>query len=222
MAGNYRKKNVRRNNNGSTGQFLLIVVSIIIGYVLASFLDFKGVTTWLNEHVLAPASNQPVPAKANVRADLPKPKFEFYTLLANDKAVPIQKSITPPPPAPSAQITAPAVNAPAAKVLPLHAPLASVAQVAPAVATRINPTVSSKDTYLVQVGSFRSMHEAQRMKATLLMKGFDVGIHTVTAQQVNWYRVIIGPFSSKVAAQQAQQAFARSEHIAGMVRRMDA
>lgn len=221
MAGKYRKKNTVRRNNGTTGQFLLIIVSVIIGYVLASFFDFNCLRTWLNTHLLASTVSQPLPSTVSSRAQIPKPKFEFYTLLANDKA-----PVAPRPAqavAPAPQVVTPTNNVPATnKETPLHAPLPVPSIASVPLATRVNPVNNSKDSYLVQVGSFRSMKEAQRMKATLLMKGFDVGIHTATAQQINWYRVIIGPFSSKVAAQQAQQAFARSEHIAGMVRRMDA
>lgn len=221
MAGTYRRKNAVRRNNGTTGQFLLIVVSIIIGYVLASFVDFNCLSTWLNTHLSASTASQPIPAKASVHAQLPKPKFEFYTLLANDKAAVAQRPAPAPAPAPvpTPQVITPA-NVPATVNKETPLPVPSITSV-PSVAKN-NPIAHNKDSYLVQVGSFRSMKEAQRMKATLLMKGFDVGIHTATAQQINWYRVIIGPFSSKVAAQQAQQAFARSEHIAGMVRRMDA
>ena len=215
MAGNYRRKNTTRRNGGTTGQLLLIVVSVIIGYVLASFFDFNCLVTWINTHILVSTPVKPTLAKANQRAELPKPKFEFYTLLANDKAGGISRPTTPVVPA-----TAPK-ETPQAKALPLHAPLAPVASTPSPVVTA-PPVIPNKDSYLVQVGSFRSMREAERMKASLLMKGFDVGIHTVTAQQINWYRVIIGPFSSKIAAQQAQQSFARSEHVAGMVRRMDA
>jgi cell division protein FtsN len=78
------------------------------------------------------------------------------------------------------------------------------------------------DAYLVQVGSFRNMREAERMKAMLVMKGFDVHIASAIQQHVNWYRVIIGPFSSRIEAQQAQGAFARREHVMGMIRKMDA
>jgi cell division protein FtsN len=105
----------------------------------------------------------------------------------------------------------------------LHAPLSPVAP--PVVATVEKKPVSmtaAYESYLIQVGSFRSAHEAERMKASLVMKGFNVAVSTATQNSINWYRVIIGPFSSREQAQTAQQAFARSEHIVGMVRKMDA
>lgn len=214
MAGNYRKKNTMRRNSGMTGQLLLVIVSVIIGYVLASFFDFNCLSTWVNTHILAQTPKKLALSNSNQPVGLPKPKFEFYTLLANEKVAGAPRA------APVAVIQPPITlaNESSTKALPLHAPLAPIAAVASSV-----PVVNrSKDSYLVQVASFRSMREAERMKVSLVMKGFDVAITTATAQQVNWYRVIIGPFPSKVEAQQAQQAFARSEHITGMIRRMDA
>ena len=214
MAGNYRKKNTMRRNSGMTGQLLLVFFSVIIGYVLASFFDFNCLSTWVNTHVLAQTPTKLVLSNTSQHAELPKPKFEFYTLLANEKVAGAPRAATVVGLEPPITLA----NESSTKALPLHAPLAPIAAVASAV-----PVVNNnKDTYLVQVASFRSMREAERMKVSLVMKGFDVGITTAIAQQINWYRVIIGPFPSKIEAQQAQQAFARSEHITGMLRRMDA
>ena len=60
------------------------------------------------------------------------------------------------------------------------------------------------------------------MKATLVIKGFAVNIAVVSQQKTNWYRVSLGPFHSKDDALRAQTNVARSEHIIGMVRKMDA
>ena len=222
MAGHYRKKNtMRRSSNGLTSQLLLIGVSMTIGYVVASFFDYNCLMTWVNTTVLRQTPAKVALAAATQPNELPKPKFEFYTLLAKGQVQRESQQVNKPvpPPVTVAENTMPiTIDAPPAKALPLHAPLAPIAAVGQSVAV---PS-TNKDTYLVQVASFRSMREAERMKATLVMKGFDVGITTASAQQINWYRVIIGPFSSKVQAQQAQQAFAKREHIVGMIRRMDA
>ena len=229
MAGNYKKKNtMRRSSNGLTSQLLLIGVSMTIGYVVASFFDYNCLMAWVNTTILRQTPAKVALATATQPNELPKPKFEFYTLLAKGQVQrDVQQSIKPAPsPVTVAENTMPivkntmpiVVDAPPSKALPLHAPLAPTNTPAQAVAI---PS-TDKGSYLVQVASFRSMREAERMKATLVMKGFDVGITMASAQQINWYRVIIGPFSSKVQAQQAQQAFAKREHIVGMIRRMDA
>ena len=86
----------------------------------------------------------------------------------------------------------------------------------------LNTDPFNKDAYLVQIASFKSNQEAERMKAVLSIKGFRVNIAMVTQQQIQWYRVNLGPFSSRTQAEQARVSIARSEHIIGMVRKMDA
>ncbi len=217
MAGNYKKKSAPQRSGNLLGQLLLIFVVFVAGYMSASLFDLTRLMAWVNTSLLAKNSAQLIIKPGVQQAQLPKPKFEFYTLLANEKVA-------------GSSSQAPAVQpAQPAKVLPLHEPLAPVATLAattpaPVVAAEKAPAVvaSSNENYLVQVASFKSMQEAERMKASLAMKGIDAKIATINQGQMYWYRVVIGPFSSKARAQQAQQAFARSEHIMGMIRRMDA
>ena len=233
MAGNYRKKNSPRRNSNWLGQLLLISVVFVAGYMSAALYNLASLSAWMGTHVLAKGSIQPIITSGLQQAQLPKPKFEFYTLLANEQVAGATQATA------AAQVSAAAqtpsaqtiIAAAPAKALPLHAPLAPVAAVvatagpAPVVAAadKISAVLTNtRDAYLVQVASFKSMREAERMKVSLVMKGFDVKIATVNQQHVNWYRVIIGPFGSKTQAQQAQLAFARSEHIMGMIRKMDA
>ena len=218
MAGHYRKKNSPPQRGNMLGQLLLVFVVFVAGYLSASLYDLASVTNWVGAHVLANNSAALVIPSGAQQAQLPKPKFEFYTLLANEQVA-------------GAAPTAPAlpVAASPVKVLPLHAPLAPVAAVAlkspaPVVVAEKIPTLiaNNREVYTVQVGSFQKRQEAERMKAALVMKGFDVSIVTSTQQYINWYRVVIGPFSSRMQAQQAQVAFAKREHITGMIRKMDA
>lgn len=223
MAGNYRKKNAPRRNSNGLGQLLLVFVVFVAGYMSASLYNLASLSTWIGTHVLANSSLQPIIKVGPQQAALPKPKFEFYTLLANEQvagAAQATATSQASAPAPTAMAKAPAA-APVTAALPLHAPLAPVTTIASA--EKIPAVIAnSKEAYLVQVASFKSMREAERMKAGLVMKGFDVKIATVNQQRINWYRVIIGPFGSKTQAQHAQLAFARSEHIMGMIRKMDA
>lgn len=218
MAGSYRKKSASRQGGNLLGQLLLVLVVFIAGYLSASLYDLARVTNWVGAHVLANNSAALIVNSGAQQAALPKPKFEFYTLLANER---VAGAAPDAPSLPTAVLPA--------KALPLHAPLAPVAAVAltnpaPVVTTAkmAAPITNSRDAYTVQVGSFKRRQEAERMKATLAMKGFDVQIASISQQNVNWYRVIIGPFASRMQAQQAQVAFARREHITGMIRKMDA
>ena len=215
MAGSYRKQSIRRRERRSAGNLLWMVVVFVAGYATASLCDFTRVSAWVTQHVLAGKNSSAVIHRPNQHAQLPKPKLEFYTLLANEQVgtqAPVAMTQAQQPPLPAAlSQTAPA------KVLPLHAPLA------PVVAATSAPVIKKPSgSYLVQVASFRVSREAEHMKASLLMKGFDATIVTVRQQQVNWYRVMMGPFDSHAQAQQAQLAFARREHVMGMIRKMDA
>lgn len=226
MAGNYRKKNSSRKTSNWLGQSLLVFVVFVAGYMSASLYNLASLGSWVGTHVLANSSIQPIMKVGSQQASLPRPKFEFYTLLANEQVAGSGQTATQP----QAVVPAPTIVAAVApvKALPLHAPLAPVAATAsvgpaPVVSAEKIPVINanSRDSYLVQVASFKSMREAERMKAGLVMKGFDVKIAMVSQQRTNWYRVIIGPFGSKMQAQQAQLAFARREHIMGMIRKMD-
>lgn len=73
--------------------------------------------------------------------------------------------------------------------------------------------------YTIQVGSFRSLTEATRMRDKLGGRGYRASITPVMQQSTYWYRVIVGPFSSLGQAQQAQSSLTYREHITGMIRK---
>jgi cell division protein FtsN len=73
--------------------------------------------------------------------------------------------------------------------------------------------------YVIQVGSFRSLTEANRMRDKLRQKGYAATITPVRQQATSWYRVTLGPFSSLGQAQQTQYSLSHREHIVGMIRR---
>ncbi len=232
MARDYRNKNApRRNNNRTSRQFILVLGALLCGYLVSSVFDPAALGDWLKTNVLA-KQNDKVPVAAAPRvaqtAQLPKPKFEFYTLLANEHAsAPVVE-------AKSANTAAAALSAQAVKALATNSattPANRTATATIAIATSkglppkalaSTPVVVSKESYLVQIASFKNKQDAERMKASLILKGFTVNIATVNQQQINWYRVIIGPFNSRTQAEKAQVAIARSEHITGMIRKMDA
>ena len=58
-----------------------------------------------------------------------------------------------------------------------------------------SPAVATDDseTYLLQVGSFKSAAEADQMKAQLALSGFVATVQSVTVNEVTWHRLRIGP-----------------------------
>lgn len=55
--------------------------------------------------------------------------------------------------------------------------------------------VDSQESYILQVGSFRSSADAEQMKARLALLGSVARIQTVTVDDQTWHRVRIGPFT---------------------------
>ena len=222
MSKDYKRKNAARRSGGVSKQLLLMLVSFLLGYLSASIFDFTSLSSWVSTQVLL---QHTIPADTIVpqQAQLPKPKFEFYTLLAHEhtdaniqRPAPAQAQvITPPTPEP----THPIANIPVINNQPVLTVDTSVVSAKPASS---NTDLFNKDAYLVQIASFQSDQEAERLKALLTIKGFRVNVAIVTQQHIQWYRVNLGPFASRTQAEQAKNLIARSEHIVGMVRKMDA
>ncbi len=221
MAKDYGRKRSSQHRGSVSKQLLLALTCFLSGYLSASFFDFASLIGWINAELLAghvvQTASKPVPQQAQ----LPKPKFEFYTLLASDHVETTQ-------PAPSGtQVVAALPLAAGTTTVPMPknqlapGPMQVTVVSAKPIPMSV-PVTANKGSYLVQVASFKSRQEAERVKASLTLKGFMVNVTMITSQRVSWYRVIIGPFASRMDAQKAQVSVARSEHIMGMIRKMDA
>ncbi|MEE9254347.1 MAG: SPOR domain-containing protein [Pseudomonadales bacterium] len=66
--------------------------------------------------------------------------------------------------------------------------------------------------YLLQAASFRRSEDADRLRASLLLLGFDVETHSVTLDGNVWHRVMVGPFASRSDRRHAQSRL-RTEDI---------
>jgi len=52
---------------------------------------------------------------------------------------------------------------------------------------------TGKDSYLLQVGSFRQVNDAEQLKASLALIGIVARVQTVKVNEATWHRVRIGP-----------------------------
>lgn len=220
MAKEYGKRNSARNKGNVSKPLLLVLVSFLFGYLSASVFDYTSLSSWVNRQLaqhLGPTAAKLTPQQAQ----LPKPKFEFYTLLASEHNSGEQVATAAPTiVAPTTQALTPATPG---TVNPAANKPAQVAAVITGKPVSIPPpAVVSKGTYLVQVAAFKSRQEAERMKASLVLKGFSVSITSINQRNMNWYRVNLGPYASRDQAAKAQGAVSRSERIVGMIRKMDA
>lgn len=175
-----------RRRGGGSGFFWFVTGAVMGGFGvgLAWMLDDRQAT-----------ANTPV-AQAAVPAVPAKPSFQFYDILPelevvvpNDELGPLPKAKGPtPPPQPLAQ--KPDEAQPAAKPPAEDAPSGS---------------------YLLQVASFRTAADAERLRAQLALKGIQTQVQQVTINGKDTYhRVRAGPFQGKQAVNQARAQLASS------------
>ena len=72
-------------------------------------------------------------------------------------------------------------------------------------------------TYILQIGSFRKQLDADRLKAELTLKGFDVEVKRVETKNGTWNRVRIGPYPTIVMAEKVQSKL-RTNRIDSLIR----
>ena len=66
-------------------------------------------------------------------------------------------------------------------------------------------------TYLLQAGSFRHHEDADRLRAKLILQGLEVTVKLAKGRTgTNWYRVLVGPFTSRSKLNHAQDILARA------------
>lgn len=229
-----RNRRSSRQSGGVPQQFLVVIIAFFLGYLAASFFDIQKVSHWINTQVLEHAQEKKpsVQAQAQQPQVPPKPKFEFYTLLTNDK-VPNSSSQN----AASAtsnhsdnHTTAPAsATHAAAAVVTAHPAVAKANISNPLQHSKTKVIVETKPSsalpvqalrkiYVVQVAAFKARQDAEHLKATLILKGFNSSVIPISHPTRGiWYRVLVGPYSNRVLAQKAQEALARNERLRGMV-----
>lgn len=173
----------RRNRHGTCVWWFLL------GAMLGSF----GVGLyWMLE---APPGEVPPPVAAIPKVERPapeRPSFQFPDLL-RETEVEIRKEEPLPPPAPR-----PEPPKPPEPTGPEQARIPEP------------PAAATPGTYLLQVASFKSAADAERMKANLALKGVTSRVQSAKIKNgQTWYRVLTGPYSSKAAMQSAQTELKR-------------
>lgn len=254
MIKNHGRRNSVRRKNNFFAQIVLLSIAFIAGYGCSAFYDFSHVSAWVHQWLFMSQSSRLLKdAGVQQAVQIPKPKLEFYTLLANEQrelapedkiladasrraaTASVLPQVTTAQPGPLTS----SVNATTRDIVPTQiassenvpSPPKNLNHVTQKLPTLHTPPSSKipepkfvntgrQETYVVQIGSFKSFYEAERMKAALVLKGFDVNINMAKQQNVTWYRVAIGPFASRQQAQQTQIAFAHKQHIIGMIRKM--
>lgn len=227
-----RRQSSRRKS--APGQMLSIVAAFLLGYFAATVMDVNSLNQWFQREVLAnkdePEKPKQVDSKPRQQAELPKPKFEFYSLLTkeqrSEKQIVKNAKVNAQESAEKTAVnvqTNPAVSqSKLATVNPQPVKTTKVAVVEAKPVSAALPKVASKENFVVQVASFRTRQDAEKVKANLILRGYDVSVVAVNTAQGAWFRVLLGPYNNRLAAEKNLTNLARSEHIKGMLKRMDA
>ena len=230
MARNYHKHANKRSRPQGRGQLMLLIMSFVTGYMSSSIVNINQLSSWLDKSYQELALSHPkikelAPAPKMVASN--QPKLEFYTVLTKEidhrvpPAVDLKKMVKP-------EETLLAKDnsdklGELAKVLDAK-PIKEqkMAKNDPNQLPKIVSAELKKGSYVVQLASFRYYSQAEKFKAKLILKGFDVKISSIDRGPMHWHRVMLGPYSSIVEAQKANIVFQAREHASGMVRQMEA
>lgn len=227
MKRNYQFRSGKSVKSQNKGQILLVLMAFATGYLSSSIFNMNQLEGWLNQGLKQATAIVPKPMQVVINtkkneAPTSVPKLEFYTVLtkADKHVLPVNPEI-----AQASQKTVSALKQTIAadepkKILP---PVEVAKQVATVDSKPQElPRISTKGGYVVQLASFRYYAQADKFRAKLILKGFDVKISAIRQGTMQWYRVMLGPYSSVSDAQKAKLIFQAKEHAPGMIRQMDA
>ncbi len=125
----------------------------------------------------------------------PKPKFEFYTLLPEMEVVVPDEDLAAPTPAPAESASTDETDA---------TDTAASTGTAVEENKQTEPALGSGH-YILQVASFKSMNDADGLKAQLTLLGFRPVVQTVAINSdEKWHRVRIGPYADRSSLEAAR------------------
>lgn len=172
---------------------------VFMGVVIGLFVAFLFHLAVLQKQTPGDASNQQAKAskpaapkdrnkKAEGKPESNLPKFDFYAVLPQMEVV-LPRS------------EAPETKAGSGKSAQTQAPSNSTQQKA----GDTKAEADQQGQFLLQAGSFRDKSSAEQLRAEFILQGFDASVQPgVLASGDTWYRVMIGPFTSKSSMRQAQ------------------
>ena len=170
---------------GLAGLSVGLFVALLVQLHHSTPSSSEAITGLFQTHEQDPGAPDGTPDEelASQRNEPHQPQFEFYKLLP-DQEVSV--------PAPEPRLAAPAVKPPPAPTEAKHPHR-------PNTGTKAEDKGEERNVgYLLQVGSFRSLNDADQLKAHLALLGIEASIQNVElASGETWHRVRIGPFSNR-------------------------
>lgn len=166
------KRGASRGNRKSTPALLWLFTGLLIGLGLAWYGASKG---WIaaprvepdSTPAVSPRDETPLADEMKSTAEKSsKSQYDFFTVLPEMEVVVPEQELANK----KAEAEAQAKAEPSA-----------------------TPVNNDADSYILQVGSFRSSADAEQMKARLALQGFTALTQTVRVNDETWHRVRIGP-----------------------------
>jgi len=197
------KSQARRNGGNGMPGWAWLLIGLAVGAL--AFAGYTMRDRWQHPGSLLPQPDPQAQASPTGEGaepvvpeapEKPKPKFEFYEVLAEREVV-----------IPDAELAEQA-RAEAVASLPAAVPQTGTTTATPADAN------SSEPRYLIQAGAFRSSDDAEALKARIAMTGEIARVETAQINDTTVYRVRMGPYPNAGALAAAKLAL--SNHgIAG-------
>ena len=149
------------------------------------------------------------------RVGPPKTNFDFYRDLPKAEV----RVDDPAAPAAAPKPAAPTVSRPSTAASGRKPPEPAVAPTAvPAPTPAPTPApASAVREYRVQAGSFRERKEADRLRASLALGGFESSIRTRNTANGPRHRVVLGPFRGREAAEAAKARLRAAQGIDALI-----
>ncbi len=180
-------------------------VWLVCGLAIGGFLAFLATLEPGGEEVKRnkePAqARQPVKPKPQPSEQPVKPKYDFYTLLPESEVIVPPEAKQPEAPA------KPVTPEQAAKIDEERALAALSGQVPPPPPAVAKAPVTQ---FFLQAGSFRKQAEADKVRAQIILLGQDVRVERVSVRDEPWFRVLVGPYTTREQLNAAQKTLAAS------------
>lgn len=193
-----RKPQAKRKQAKRQPASTWILLGALGGVLITSSLFIKLTTdsqTTSEPQQVAKNSTQDQQVIAKPLPEKPKTRFDFYTMLpkqSNTKAESSNHSLPKPPP-----------SYKTARTLDLKNQNSPINQ------------------YHIQVGSFRDVNDANKLKAKLILTGYDVNVDSVKVNQQKWFRVNIGPFATEQTALKQQKVLEQQKFRGTLILKRD-
>ncbi len=82
-----------------------------------------------------------------------------------------------------------------------------------------NPQTLVKSEYILQVGSFKSANDADKLRVQLILLNLAASTEAVTVRNEDWHRVIVGPFDNQSRLAKARSTLVSNRYNALVLKR---